>query len=98
MINPPNMVTTEIVHLPDAPLIAGLRFRLFRDANDYQQMAAVHKGSQVWDQIDPLSARESVPTAESLALRFSETEMRHHPDLLLAEIDGRVVGYNHVLW
>lgn len=39
-----------------------------------------------------------MPTAESVALVFPEAEIRSNPDLLLAEIDGCVVGYNHVLW
>lgn len=86
------------VQLTAAPPITGLRFRRFRDANDYDHMAAVHSAAQTWDRVDPQSARESVPTAEDLARAFPEPEVRNNPDLLLAEVDNRIVGYTHVLW
>lgn len=89
---------TDIVHLSDAPAISGLRFRRFRNTNDYDQIAAVHEGARTWDHVDPLSPRESVPTAESLALTYPESEVQGSPDMLLAQIDDRIVGYNHVRW
>lgn len=88
----------ETIRLPDAPPISGLRFRRLVGAEDYPQIAAVHEGSRVCDRIDPLSARERVPDVADVAAMFPEAELRGSPDLLLAEIDGRVVGYNHVLW
>jgi GNAT superfamily N-acetyltransferase len=61
-------------------------------------MSAIHTGSQDWDQVDPLSARESVPTVENLAATFPEPEVRHNPDMLLAQIGDQIIGYNHVYW
>lgn len=92
------MDAAEMIRLSDAPPISGLRFRRLRGAADYPAMAAVHEGARVWDRVDPLSARESVPGAEDMAAMFPEAETRDSPDLLLAEVDGCVVGYNHVLW
>lgn len=92
------MTTFDTVVIPNAPILAGLSFRRFRDASDYVQMAAVHAGSQAWDQVDPLSARESVPTAEDLASSFPEDEAHGNADLLFAQIDDQIVGYNHVYW
>jgi mycothiol synthase len=92
------MGISNIVHVPHAPTISGLRFRRFQGGNDYDHMAAVHQGSRAWDRVDPRSARESVPTAETLASTFPESEIRQSPDLLLAQIDDQIVGYNHVLW
>ncbi|MCU0491412.1 MAG: GNAT family N-acetyltransferase [Chloroflexaceae bacterium] len=86
------------LRLPFAPTIDGLCFRRFRDSNDYSQMAEVHRGAQVWDRVDPQSARESVPTAENLAATFPEGEAKDSPDMLLALIDDQIVGYNHVMW
>jgi GNAT superfamily N-acetyltransferase len=86
------------IHLSDAPAIPGLHFRRFCNAADYDQMAAIHAASREWDRIDPQSAREGVPTADSLAVMFPHADVRNNPDMLLAEIDGRIVGYNHVLW
>lgn len=82
---------SEAVILPDAPPLGGLSFRSLRDAQDYLGMAAVHAGAQHWDQVDPLSAREHVPTAADLAPTFPEDDARGHPDLLLALIDGTIV-------
>ena len=92
------MNTNDSIDLPDAPAIQGLRFRLFRDEADYRGMAGVHEQSKLWDQIDPLSAREGVPTAAVLPQTFPIAELRHSPDLLIAEINGQIIGYNHVLW
>ena len=65
---------------------------------DYAALAAVHTESQAWDQIDPLSARESVPTAAALAATFPLDELRSSPDLLLVTIAEHVVGYVDVCW
>ena len=92
------MDTTEYVSLPSAPAIPGLRFRRWHDIGDYQELAAVREGSREWDRVDVLSAREDVPTAEDIAASFPEEELRGSSDLLLAEIDDQVIGYNHVFW
>lgn len=89
---------TEFVVLPNALPIPGLRFRRWHDVHDYQQMAAVREGSREWDRVDLLSAREDVPTAQDVAATFPESVVRDSPDLLLAEIDNQIVGYNHVFW
>jgi mycothiol synthase len=92
------MDTIEFVSLPNTPAILGLRFRRWHDVTDYQQMAAVREGSREWDRVDVLSAREDVPTTEDVAASFPEQEVRGSLDLLLAEIDNQVIGYNHVFW
>lgn len=92
------MDSVNYLKLRDPPAIDGLRFRRWKDRDDYQQMAAVREGSRVWDQVDILSAREDVPTSEDLASTFPEAEVQDSPDLLLVEIHGQIVGYNHVFW
>lgn len=92
------MNANDSIDLPGAPAIAGLRFRLFHDTADYTGMATVHEQSKQWDQVDPLSAREGVPTAETLAQTFPLIQLRHSPDLLIAEVNGQIIGYTHVLW
>lgn len=92
------MDSVSCLKLPNPPVIDGLRFRRWKDRDDYQQMAAVREGSKVWDQVDILSAREDVPTAQDLASTFPEAEVQDSPDLLLVEIHGQIVGYNHVFW
>ncbi|HYF65657.1 MAG TPA: GNAT family N-acetyltransferase [Herpetosiphonaceae bacterium] len=89
------MSQSESVSLSDGLTIV---FRPLAGEEDYAALAAIHEGSKEWDQIDPLSARESIPTAETLAATFPFAEVRQHPDLLLATVEGQVVGYVHVLW
>lgn len=89
---------SDVVTLLDAPPLGGLSFRRFNDAQDYLGMAAVHAGAQHWDQVDPRSAREHVPTASDLAATFPEDDARGNPDLLLVLVDGQIVGYAHVWW
>jgi hypothetical protein len=47
-----NELTTNLVHLSDAPAIPGLTFRLFRGESDYPVMLTVLRGSKEADQID----------------------------------------------
>jgi mycothiol synthase len=90
------MTSDQRIHLPDAA-IDGLAFRRFQGATDYAPMAAVHEGSREWDQVDPLSSREDIPTVDSLAATFAGAPSGT-PDILIAEIAGQVIGYNHTVW
>jgi len=89
------VIDKDTLSLPDAPALAGLVFRRFRGPSDYGAMGAVHEGAREHDRVDPQSAREGVPTAEDLARRYAAVPPGT-PDVLLAEVDGRVVGYNDV--
>ena len=61
------MNSDHITGLSGTPASSELSFRRWRDRNDYLQMAAVRAGSCEWDQVDLLSAREDVPTAQDLS-------------------------------
>jgi mycothiol synthase len=87
-----------VLTLPDAPQMPGLTFRHFHAATDYAGMVDVREGSRAWDQVDPRSAREGVPTAADLAATFPEADVYDNPDMLIVEINEEVIGYNHVLW
>lgn len=89
------MIDRDNISLPDAPAVAGLVFRRFRGPSDYASMVAVHDGSREHDRIDPQSARESIPTIDDMARRYAAVPPGA-PDVLIAEIDVRVVGYNDV--
>lgn len=92
------MNRVDIATLSGTLAIPSLCFRRWQDRNDYLQMAAVRSGSCEWDQVDLLSAREEVPTAEDLELAFPPLEVQDSPDLLVVEINQQIVGYNHVFW
>lgn len=84
------------VSLPDAPALTGLGFRRFRGPDDYALLVAVREGAREWDRIDPLSPREGIPMVEDVARNLAAVEPGT-PDILIAEIEGEVVGYNDVL-
>jgi len=76
-----DMIDRDNVSLPDAPVVTGLVFRRFRGPADYAPMVAVREGAQEWDRVDPLSAREAIPTADegypeprTLATNVASTE------------------------
>ncbi|MGH2485513.1 MAG: GNAT family N-acetyltransferase [Ktedonobacterales bacterium] len=83
------------VPITDAPAIPGLTFRRFRGAADYPEMLRVREGCRERDQIDRHAPRAGVPTRDDLARALADTPAGT-PDLLLAEVDGQLVGYNHV--
>jgi len=92
------VMSNNTVHLPDAPPpVPALSFRRFRGPVDYAPLVAVHEAAREWDRVDPLSAREGIPTVETMG-QLLDGVPPDTPDILIADIDGRVVGYNHVLF
>ena len=91
------MTLDATVSLRDAPRVAGLRFRPYRGPQDCEALAAVHAGSAARDRVDPLSAREHVYSADELRTMLAGVAPGS-PDVLVADVDGTVVGYNHALW
>lgn len=76
------------VRVPDAPRIAGLRFRPFRDDRDYEALAELMTAANLADGVD------YVPDAPSLCVEYENSEdFDVRRDLLIAEVDGRIVGY-----
>jgi mycothiol synthase len=75
------------IDLPDAPPIAGLRFRLFDPARDYPAFVDLIREAHLADGVDYL------PTVEAV-----RSDHEHHDeydprrDVVLAEIDGHFVG------
>lgn len=88
-----NEITTIAVYLPDAPAIPGLTFRKFRGESDYPAMAAVIESSNDADQI------EWVTTVEDIARNYAHlSNCDPYQDMLFAEVNGAVIGYNRVRW
>jgi len=82
-----------MIKIRNAPLIPGLRFRLFLGERDIPQMAAVLTASDAADH------RERNVSAEDLARAFqhlSNCDPLH--DLIVAEISGTIVGYTRGWW
>lgn len=91
------------VNVPEAPAIPGLAFRRYRDEADFRHMIAVRAGCVAADRIDVFSTDERIPTVEDLTAWFAAARTGDPPfdpirDMLFAERDGRVIGYNRVTW
>lgn len=84
---------TNIISLPDAPQISGLSFRGFQGESDYPKMVAVIQGSKDADQI------ERVDEVEDIIKNYRHlVNSDPYQDMLFAEIDGEVIGYQRVFW
>ena len=80
--------TDAPVEVPDAPRIAGLRFRTFRDDRDYEALAELMTAANLADGVD------YIPDAPSLRVEFENSnDFDVRRDLVIAEVDGRIVGY-----
>lgn len=91
------MDTLHDVQVADAPQIPGLLFRTFRGPSDFAGMASLRERAGAWDQVDPFSARETIPTLDDVARIYAE-ESVGSPNMLCAEVDGSLVGYNQLVW
>lgn len=89
-----NTKTTELslawMVMPEVP---GLRFRRFQGAADYPRMLAVIEASKVADQI------ERVDSLENLTRYYEHlTNCDPERDMVIAEVQGEVVGYARATW
>ncbi len=59
-------------------------------------MALVHEGSAAADHIDADSTLENIPTAKNLENKLNDNHRVPATDILIAEVEGRIVGYTQV--
>ena len=89
----------EAIELGDAPSIRGLLFRPFCGPGDLRGFAAVRAACAVQDRVDNLSSVEGVPTLADLEERLVRSEgFDPEEDVLVAQVDGQVVGYSSAIW
>lgn len=79
--------TTTEIHLPDAPAIPGLRFRAFDIARDVASLSELIVASNQLDEIDYMPSEPVLRHELEHKAAFDPAR-----DILLAEIDGRLVG------
>jgi GNAT superfamily N-acetyltransferase len=81
------------VVLKDAPQINGLQFRLFRGEVDFPEMVAAINAAKLADGV------ERSDTVEDIRKNYAHlSNCDPFQDVLLAEVDERVVGYSRVTW
>jgi len=79
--------------LSEAPEIPGLTFRGFAGEADYPKMLAVIEASKHADKV------ERSETVDDLRRNYSHlTNCDPYTDMLFAEMNGDVIGYNRVWW
>lgn len=93
----PDAGSAEPNSLPDAPAIPGLTFRRFRGRADYPSLLAIRLAAAEADALDPLSARDPVPTLADIERRYASVEPGSS-NMLLAEVHGTPIGYYNVTW
>ena len=81
-------MTADQVTLPEAPSIAGLTFRLFRDESDYAPIAYLMNASSAVDGVEDFV---SVDWAKNYLSNTTDFDPRR--DILLAEIAGEPVRF-----
>jgi mycothiol synthase len=83
----------ELITRTDAPDIPGLGFRGFAGESDYPKMLAVIESGKHADEV------ERSDTLDDIRRNYKHlTHCDPYTDMLFAEIDGQVVGYNRVWW
>jgi mycothiol synthase len=88
-----NTLLQETISVSETPAIPGLTFRGFAGESDFPKMLAVIDGSKTVDGI------QRSETLEEITRNYSHlTNCDPYTDMLIAEIDGQVVGYNRVFW
>ncbi len=87
------MSRTSDLILPDAPSISGLTFRKFQGEADYASMLAVIEGSKDVDGIERTDSLEDFKRAYEYLHNCDP-----YQDILIAEIEGELIGYNRVFW
>jgi ribosomal protein S18 acetylase RimI-like enzyme len=79
--------------LTESPAIPGLAFRGFAGESDYPKMLAVIEASKHADKV------ERSDTLDDIRRNYSHlTNCDPYTDMLFAEINGEVIGYNRVWW
>lgn len=86
-------IESRMMTMPKVPAISGLRFRHFQGESDFPAMLAVIKGSKEADK------DEYTTTLEDITRDYAHlTNCDPYQDMVMAEVDGELVGYGRVFW
>ena len=83
----------DYVYVPEAPKMPGLVFRRVRDEIDFAKITDVVNASWEGDLVDAHTMRDEIAEGFWRSQNFDPEN-----DAMLAEVDGRVVGYANVSW
>ena len=81
------------ISIADPAPVSGLKFRHFQGETDFPDLAAVLTASETADQMD------RHVNADDLAQSYQHlSNCDPYKDLIIAQVDGRVVGYTRGWW
>jgi len=87
------MIATDLISIPNAPVISGLVFRHFRGHDDFPGMTAALAVSEAADGV------ERIVSVEAITNMYSHlTNCDLSQDLLIPEVNGEIVGYSRIEW
>ncbi|MBK7456119.1 MAG: GNAT family N-acetyltransferase [Anaerolineales bacterium] len=86
-------MTDDLITLLNAPSISNLRFRHYRGEGDLPKMVIALESSYDTDKV------EQVYTLEEMKTSYAHlSNCDPYKDLIIAEIDGEVIGYSRGAW
>ena len=86
-------MTDQRINLTEAPSIPGLTIRTFRGDPDLPQMLEVINGSKGVDEVERSTTMEEMTNNYHHLEHCDPTQ-----DMLLVEVDGKMIAYNRVFW
>ncbi|MFL5735487.1 MAG: GNAT family N-acetyltransferase [Chloroflexia bacterium] len=89
----PDKSSSDAIEVPQAPAIPGLTFRRFQGDSDYPLIAEVFTKNWKADGAEQLMTPEGAARFYSNMKNFDA-----YRDLLMVEIDGRMVAYGRAFW
>lgn len=81
------------IQLEGAPSVAGLSYRGFRGEEDFSQMLAVLQASKIADQVERGDTLQDIVNTYTHLVNCDPFQ-----DMIFAQVDGIVIGYNRVFW
>lgn len=87
------MITFDAIEIPDRPAVPGLVFRRFRGESDYADMVRIANDRAA------ANGDDWIVTLEEVRHEYAHlTNCDPATDMLMAEVDGRMVGYWRGRW
>ena len=86
-------VAKRTIAVPDAPAMPGLRFRHYRGPADHPAMVEVGNAARAADGLADLNTVESLDATYAHLTNCDPTE-----DIVVAEVDDRIVAYGRTWW
>jgi GNAT superfamily N-acetyltransferase len=77
---------------------SAINFKNYLNTDDFKSMASVRQKSAPYDQVDPLSSLENIPTVQDIEKSLSDDNCNPYKDILIVENGNEVIGYNKIGW